>query len=108
MSGGDVRKRCVFFLGGYEPMAPERQHERFAREIVRFQRTWNVTASVSDLSVSSDHAIAQWHVETRGPNWSVETEYRALYWGDVVEADFGRSEWVRVPRGIAAFVDFIV
>src|SRR6185295_10221176 len=55
-----------------------------------------------------DHAIAQWRVETRGPNWSVETEYRSLYWGDVVEADFGRSEWVRIPRGIAAFADFIV
>jgi hypothetical protein len=108
MSGGEVTKRCVFFLGGYEPMAPERQHERFTREIARFQRTWNVTASVSDLSVSSDHAIAQWRVETRGPNWSVETEYRALYWGDVVEADFSRSEWVRIPRGVAAFADFIV
>lgn len=108
MSGGEVTKRCVFFLGGYEPMAPERQHERFTREIARFQRTWNVTASVSDLSVSSDHAIALWRVETRGPNWSVETEYRALYWGDVVEADFGRSEWVRIPRGIAAFADFLV
>ena len=107
MSGGEVKRRCVFFLGGYEPMAPERQHERFTREIGRFQRTWNVSAAVSDLSVSSDHAIAQWRVETRGPNWSVETEYRSLYWGDVVEADFGRSDWIRVPRGIAAFADFI-
>jgi hypothetical protein len=108
MSGGEVRKRCVFFLGGYEPMAPERQHERFTREIARFQRTWNVVTSVSDLSVSGDRAIALWRVETRGPNWSVETEYRSLYWGDVVEADFSRSEWVRIPRGVAAFADFIV
>ncbi len=107
MSGGEVKKRCVFFLGGYEPMAPERQHERFVREIARFQRTWNVAASVSDVSVSSDHAIALWRVETHGPNWSVETEYRSLYWGDVVEADFGRSDWVRVPRAIAAFADFV-
>ena len=26
----------------------------------------------------------------------------------MVEADFGRSDWVRMPRGIAAFADFIV
>ena len=32
----------------------------------------------------------------------------SLLWGDVVEADFGRSDWVRVPRGIGAFADFIL
>lgn len=108
MSGGEVKKRCVFFLGGYEPLAPERQYERFIRELARFERTWNVTTSVSDMSLSDDHAIALWRVETRGPNWSVETEYRSLLWGDIVEADFGRSDRVRIPRGIAAFTDFIV
>ena len=107
MSGGEVRKRCVFFLGGYEPITPERQHERFMRELARFERTWNVTTSVSDMSVSGDGAIALWRVETRGPNWSVETEYRSLLWDDMVEADFGRSDWVRVPRAIGAFADFI-
>lgn len=107
MSGGEVSKRCVFFLGGYEPMAPARQYERFVRELARFERTWNVTASVSEMSLSDDHAIALWRVETRGPNWAVETEYRALLWGDVVEADFGRPDRVRVPWGIKAFADFI-
>jgi len=108
MSGAEVTKRCVFFLGGYEPIPPERQHERFIRELARFERTWNVTASVSDMSLSDDGAIALWRIETRGPNWTVETEYRSLLWGDVVEADFDRSDWVRIPRGIAAFSDFIV
>jgi len=108
MTRGEVTKRCVFFLGGYEPLAPERQYERFIRELARFERTWNVTTSVSDMSLSDDHAIALWRVETRGPNWSVETEYRSLLWGDVVVADFGRSDWARIPRGIAAFTDFIV
>ena len=99
MSGAEVKKRCVFFLGGYEPIPPERQHERFIRELARFERTWNVTASVSDMSLSDDGAIALWRIETRGPNWTVETEYRSLLWDDMVVADFGRSDWVRVPRG---------
>jgi hypothetical protein len=107
MSGGEVRKRCVFFLGGYEPITPARQHERFVRELTRFSGTWNVTTSVSDMSVSGDGAIALWRVDTRGPNWSVETEYRSLLWGDLVEADFGRSDRVRVPRAFGAFADFI-
>ena len=58
MSGGEVRKRCVFFQGGYEPMAPARQHERFVRELGRFARTWNVATSVSDMSLSDDGGIA--------------------------------------------------
>lgn len=108
MSGAEVRKRCVFFLGGYEPIAPDRQHERFVRELARFAQTWNVTTSVSDMSLSDDSAIALWRVETRGPNWAVETEYRSLLWGDLVEADFGRPDRVRVPRALGAFADFIL
>jgi hypothetical protein len=107
MSGGEVKRRCVFFLGGYEPIAPERQHERFVRELARFEKTWSVAASVSDLSLSDDHAIALWTIRTEGPNWSTETEYRSLLWGDVVEADFSRPDWVRMPRGVAAFADFL-
>ena len=47
MAEQEVRKRCVFFLGGYEPIPPERQHERFIRELRRFEQTWNTTAKVS-------------------------------------------------------------
>lgn len=108
MSGVEVRRRCVFFLGGYEPIPAPRQHERFVRELRRFEKTWNVSATASGLALSRDGAVASWTVATRGPDWAVETEYRSLIWGDIVESDFGRPEWVRVPLGIAAFADFIL
>lgn len=108
ISGVEVRKRCVFFLGGYEPIPPARQHERFKRESRRFEQAWGAEAVVSDMALSSDGAVASWSVETRGPNWSVATQYRSLIWGDLVESDFARSDWVRVPRGILAFADFIL
>lgn len=107
MVAQEVKKRCVFFLGGYEPIPPERQHERFVRELGRFQQTWQVTSSVSDLTLSEGGAIASWQVETRGPNWAVDTEYRSLLWGDLVASDFERSDWERVPCAIRAFADFI-
>ena len=53
-------------------------------------------------------AIATWHVKTTAPNWATDSEYRALIWSDFVIQDFARSDWVRVPRGISAFLDFIV
>jgi hypothetical protein len=107
MTLATVEKRCVFFLGGYEPISPERQHERFSREIQRFERTWNVATSVSVMALSKDSAVASWRIETRAPNWRVETEYRSLRWDDVVAADFARSDVVRLPRALFAFADFI-
>ena len=107
MTLATVKKRCVFFLGGYEPISPERQHERFSREIKRFERTWNVATSVSVMALSKDSAVASWRVETRAPNWRVETEYRSLRWDDIVAADFARSDIVRLPRALVAFADFI-
>ncbi|GIK81834.1 MAG: hypothetical protein KJZ73_15275 [Pseudorhodoplanes sp.] len=108
MSGVEVRRRCVFFLGGYEPIPAPRQHERFVRELRRFKKTWNAEATVSDLALTREGAVASWTVATRGPDWAVDTEYRSLIWGDIVESDFSRPEWVRVPAGIAAFADFIL
>jgi hypothetical protein len=107
MAAQEVKKRCVFFLGGYEPIPPERQHERFVRELGRFQKTWHVTSTVSGPALSEGGAVASWTVETRGPDWAVETEYRSLLWEDLVASDFERSDWERVPCAIRAFADFI-
>jgi hypothetical protein len=106
--GIEVRKRCVFFIGGYEPIPPERAHQRFVRELERFEKTWNVSCTVSPPEVTKGGAIATWHVKTTAPNWATDSEYRALIWSDFVIQDFARSDWVRVPRGISAFLDFIV
>jgi pimeloyl-ACP methyl ester carboxylesterase len=108
MGHSTVKKRCVFALTGYEPVAPGRQHERFVRELRRFERTWSVRAEASAMALSREGAVASWRVTTRGPNWSVDTEYRSLRWDDLVAADFGRSDWERVPRALAAFADFII
>jgi len=107
MAAQEVRRRCVFFLGGYEPIPPVRQHERFVRELARFQQVWQVASEVSAPALSADGTVTSWRVETRGPNWAVETEYRSLLWGDFVVSDFKRSNWERVPSAIAAFADFI-
>jgi hypothetical protein len=108
MQGIEVAKRCVFALTGYEPVAPARQHERFVRELRRFERTWNLRATVSPMTLSPDMSVASWHIETEGPNWRVETDYHSLRWDDLVEADFRRSDPVRWGRAAATFADFLV
>ena len=103
-----VARRCILFLGGYKPASAERQHERFARELARFTRAWNLRATAAKPDFGADGAVASWQVTTEAPNWRVETDYLLLRWDDFVAADFDRSEWERLPKGVLALGDFIL
>ena len=103
-----VRKRCFVQMIGYEPVGAEHHHRRFIREMKRFQKAWNVSGSVSPLNVSADGAVANWTVETGGPNWRVATDYYYFRWDDFISADAQESDWWRFPLGIAALIEFIL
>jgi len=96
-----VRKRCFVQMIGYEPVGAEHQHRRFIREMKRFEKAWNVSGSVSPLNVSADGAVANWTVETSGPNWRVATDYHYFRWDDFISADAKESDWWRFPLGAA-------
>ena len=108
MSQALVRKRCFVQMIGYEPVGVEHQHRRFIREMVRFQETWNVQGNVSPVSLSDDGVVANWKIETCGPNWSVATDYYYFRWDDFVSADMQESDWRRFPLGIAALFEFVL
>jgi hypothetical protein len=103
-----VRKRCFVQMIGYEPVGPEHQHRRFIREMARFQKAWNVQGSVSPPRLSADGAVANWTVETWGPNWRVATDFHYFRWDDFVSADMAKSDWWRFPLGIAALMEFVL
>jgi hypothetical protein len=103
-----LRKRCFVQMIGYEPVSVAHQHRRFIREMARFQKTWNVQSKVSPARLSADGAVANWTVDTWGPNWSVATDYYYFRWDDFVSADMRESDWWRFPLGIAALVEFIL
>jgi hypothetical protein len=103
-----VGTRCVFFLGGYEPIPPQRQHERYIRELNRSARTWSAETEVGPLELAPDGRVAAWRISARGPNWSTQSEYRSLLWADMVTADFARPAWKRLLLGVGAFGEFIL
>ncbi len=103
-----VKRRCVFFLGGYEPIPPQRQHERYIRELARSGKAWSATAEVGPLEMSADGRVGLWRIAAHGPNWSTDAEYRSLLWHDIVISDFGRPAWRRVLRSVVAFGDFLL
>ena len=98
-------RRCVYHLGGFDPMTPEASHRRFAREIGRFERTWSLKAGVGPVTVTADEAL--WTTVVSGPDWQVDSEHRLIRWDDVIDAARGSSQWRRVPGGLAALLDFI-
>lgn len=107
METGIVKKRAFLCIGGYEPIDTEWWHQRFVRELKRYEATWNVAASVSPPEITGEGKLAHWGVDAKSANWRVETDYRLLRWDDFVIADFARSEIERAPKGIAALLGFI-
>jgi hypothetical protein len=108
MAAEIVKKRCFLCVGGYEPVGPDWWHQRFVRELERFEKTWSASTKASKPIASDKDGLANWKIETRGANWRVETDFVLLRWDDFVSADFARSNLERVPRGIIALGDFIV
>ena len=102
-----VKKRCVFYLIGYEPLPQSRIHTRFERELDHFRRTWNVTAKLSPLTAACG-GMVPWRIDSAGPNWRVETDVLLLDWSDIVVADFAQPMWRVILRGLAAIFDFLL
>ncbi len=107
MDRSTVSKRCVLFLFGYEPLGTDHARARLAREFERSARTWNATTRIAESTLSADGCVLATRVRTEGPNWAVDTDFRLLHWGDMVQSDFARPHIRRLAGGLAALADFI-
>src|SRR5262249_10867007 len=105
-SATSIKKRCVFHLIGYEPLAPPRIHRRFEQELDKFRRTWNVAATLSPPAIEGNGAVS-WRINSGGPNWQVETDVTLLDWSHIVSADFAQPRWRLITRGLGAIFDFM-
>ena len=102
-----VKKRCFFYLPGYELISSAGVHRRFATELERFRSTWCAAATVSPPKPAQDGFVS-WRIESRGPNWRVDTDVTLLDWSDVLFADFSQPPWRIVSCGLAAMLDFFL
>jgi hypothetical protein len=102
-----IGRRHVFCIGGYDPIAPERQLKRFRRSLSSFERLWNVSSRTSAV-VNSSKVTSSWDLEARGPNWKTEVTFEMLRWDDLVLRDSQRGMWSRLYHSGLAFFDFVV
>jgi hypothetical protein len=108
MSKPLVHKRCFVQLTGYEPVGAEHSHRRYIREMARFLKAWSLQGHVSPVRLTADGFVANWTVDTSGPNWRVETDFYYFRWDDIVSADMAESDWWRFPLGMAAMMEFVL
>jgi hypothetical protein len=102
-----VRRRHVYHVAGYDPIDAGAQYRRFRRQLDVFQRTWNVTATLSELEQLNEQSRAWWTVEARAGNWHVEATHEVLIWDDIVRGDFERPLQVRLLNAVRVYGDFI-
>lgn len=103
-----VSQRSVFLIGGYEPKSSDAFFKRTRRELARFCETWNVSAQMSEQTLSEDGLMATAHVETDMRGQAVATQLNFFVWNDIVLSDFARPTIVRLARYGLTFGDYIL
>lgn len=79
----------------------------FRREWNRFRTTWNVQGELSACKNESDD-IAQWRIETRGPNWQVSTRYEFLRLENFIQGNLAQPRWLQLARTARWMFDDII
>jgi hypothetical protein len=101
-----IRRRCVFFIGGYEPKTPKAFFERLEREMRHFEATWGVKTSTTDVSLPLADVGSLTVVTSKADAWQVTTDFQFFGLDSIVTRDFARPLPVRVFRYLVAFFDY--
>jgi pimeloyl-ACP methyl ester carboxylesterase len=102
-----IGRRHVFLIGGYDPITPERQLERFRQSLSIFKRTWNVSSLTSALTDTSK-VSACWDAEAWGPNWKTRISFEMLRWDDLILRDSERGILSRLDQSGQSLFDFVI
>ncbi len=102
-----IRRRHVFYIAGYDPQGVPGYHRLFRREMERTRKLWPIAANVTEPETDADGVAARWRIEATGPNWSVSTTYEFLRWDDIVLRDTKRPMWIRLPRSVQCFLEYL-
>jgi hypothetical protein len=106
-----VKRRAVFFVGGFDPKSPGEFYTRMDRENRRFENLWGVEVSRTELeSRNSDIIRCQFNTngEDYGYKWSTRTDFNFMTLDDIVLKDFSRPPLERLWRYSKTFFDYMI
>ena len=104
-----IRRRGVFYIGGYDPKTPEAFFERLDRERARYERLWGVETGRGAIADRDGVAISTVRASGRSADggWSVETDLHFFSLEAIVQRDFADPIWTRLGRYLVTFADYV-
>ena len=85
-----VRKRCVFYLSGFDPKGAAHYHALYRTEAARQAQVSGIPMEVG-LRQKTAAGNSFWTVSSSPPEGRVETHYEFLSWDDIVREHWPRS-----------------
>lgn len=103
-----IQRRCIFFVGGYDPKSPAAFFERMKRDLARFDALWGIETRMSPMAVSDTGEIGTVRIDARSRDngWTTATDFSFFAVDNLVRTDFARPLPMRVGRYLLAFADF--
>ena len=106
MHDGAVTRRCIFFVGGYDPKSAEAFFGRLAREFRRSEALWGADSRMT-LAEGPGADIGTATIAASGDGWSVDATFGFLVMDGIVLRDFSRPLGVRLLKYLAAVADLV-
>lgn len=106
-----VKRRAVFFIGGFDPKSADQFFARMSRENERFKEVWETAVEAGPLqSLQDDTTLVQYHTKANGPSptWTVVTDFNFLTLDDVVLTEFNRPLPARFWRYGVTFWNYFL
>ncbi len=103
----EVKKRAVFFIGGYDPKSPESFFDRMDRELGRFQKLWGIEVEGGERKAILPD-VNRKRYSASGEGWSTQTDIHFLSLDDIVLKDFADSFLTRLGRYLVTMTDYFI
>jgi hypothetical protein len=104
-----VKRRAVFFIGGYEPKSPQAFFNRLSKQLSRADSLWQHRSIVSPAEVVNDEiGVVSIGTTALACGWSTETDFSFLSLDKIVLTDFARPLPLRLASYLRAFSDFVI
>ncbi|OOY28584.1 hypothetical protein BMI90_07950 [Thioclava sp. L04-15] len=85
---GQVRKRRVFYIPGYDPIHPRRYRELYRKEGAEQARISGYEIALAPKRAGGPYG---WHVTSTQGGTEVEADIEVLVWSDIVRSSMGKS-----------------
>ncbi|MEE9314756.1 MAG: lipase [Rhizobiaceae bacterium] len=106
----NIKKRAIFFIGGFDPKSPKDFFGKLNRETERFEKLWDVSVTADEIkSVSSDVACTRYNSKSNNTSeqWTVKTDFHFLTLDDIVLKDFNRPFFTRFWRYTKTLANYV-